>query len=77
MIGFNPSNFYALLHGTPMYGEISIFTWLLDRVLCMDPHIYSLFYRTLVLSPVLYMYAVGNFYFLVGYFFLLVVAYVA
>ena len=42
---------------------------LLDRVLCTAPHIYSLFYRALVLSPVLYMYAVGNFYFLVGYFF--------
>ena len=45
--------------------------WLLEKIICTVPHIYSLFCRALVLSHILCNFVVWDFYFCFDYFCLL------
>ena len=69
MIGFNPSNIYALLYGASTYGDSSIFTdlgnWIGAFVQIL---VFFNFYSALVISILLYSYVFFDLHFIYGYF---------
>ena len=57
VIGFNPSNVYALLHGAPTYGDVYISQYLGCRIkeFRTAPHPYLCICCALILYTMLYM----------------------
>ena len=63
LIGFNPSNVYALFYGSLCMVEFHLsLLELSDKGLRTAPRTYSPFYHSSILYPVLYMCAVCNFF---------------